>query len=155
MKSITWYVAKQVASVTIFVTVTLCFAIWLTQSLRLIDLILNRGLPVSTFLYMATLLLPRFLIIVVPIAAFCATLFTYNKMISDSELIVMRSAGLSQYSLAKPGLIVAILVTGFTFLLTLYLLPTSFRHFKDLQYQIRHDFTTVLLQEGVDRKSVV
>src|SRR3546814_13755011 len=70
-------------------------------------------------------------------------------MISDSELIVMRSAGLSQYSLAKPGLIVAILVTGFTFLLTLYLLPTSFRHFKDLQYPIRHDFTTVLLQEGV------
>src|SRR3546814_8430201 len=67
-----------------------------------IYLILNRGLPVSTFLYMATLLLPRFLIIVVPIAAFCATLFTYNKMISDSELIVMRSAGLSQYSLAKP-----------------------------------------------------
>src|SRR3546814_2728187 len=83
MKSITWYMARQVASVTIFVTVTLCFAIWLTKSLRLIDLILNRGLPVSTFLYMATLLLPRFLIIVVPIAAFCAPLFNYNKMISD------------------------------------------------------------------------
>src|SRR3546814_10112748 len=83
---ISWYMAGQVASVTIFVTVTLCFAIWLTQSLRLIDLILNRGLPVSTFLYMATLLLPRFLIIVVPIAAFCATLFTYNKKIGRAHV---------------------------------------------------------------------
>src|SRR3546814_13387306 len=114
MKSITWYMARQVASVTIFVTVTLCFAIWLTQSLRLIDLILNRGLPMSTFLYMATLLLPRFLVVVVPIAAFCATLFTYNKMISDSEPVVIREAGVSKYALAKPGLIVWILVRAFT-----------------------------------------
>src|SRR3546814_18781901 len=85
MKSITWYMARQVASVTIFVTVTLCFAIWLTQSLRLIDLILNRRLPVSTFLSIATLLLPRFLLIFFPIALFCPPLFTYNNIFSATD----------------------------------------------------------------------
>ena len=57
MNQITRYMLKQVIGLTVFVTVALCFAIWLTQSLRLIDLIINRGLPLSLFLYMATLLL--------------------------------------------------------------------------------------------------
>ncbi|MGE4219486.1 MAG: LPS export ABC transporter permease LptF [Alphaproteobacteria bacterium] len=149
MQSITRYITKQILGVTIFVTIALCFAIWLTQSLRLIDMILNRGLPITTFLELAMLLMPSFLVIVVPIAAFCATLFTYNKLITDSELIVMRSAGLSSFSLAKPGIIVGVAVMAFTYLLTLYLLPLSFRHFKDLEFRIRNDFSTVLLQEGI------
>ena len=69
----------------IFVTVGLTLAIWLSQSLRFVDLIVNKGLPVVTFLYLALLLLPRFLTIVLPIALFCATLFTYNKLMNDSE----------------------------------------------------------------------
>ena len=149
MNSISRYITRQVLMVTIFVILALCFAIWLTQSLRLVDLILNRGLPLTTFLHLASLLFPRFLMIVVPIAVFSATLFTYNKLITDSELVVMRTAGLSNFALARPGLLVAILFSCFTAYLTVYLLPTSFREFKDLQFKIRTDFTTVLLQEGV------
>ncbi len=148
MNSITRYITRQVLLVTLFVTAALCFAIWLTQSLRLIDLILNRGLPFSTFIHLAGLLFPRFLIIVVPIAVFSATLFTYNKMISDSELVVLRSAGVSPFALARPGLMAATLVSVLMAWLTLDLLPSSYRQFKDLQFRIRHDFTTVLLQEG-------
>ncbi len=149
MNHITRYMIKQVIGVTVFVTVVLCFAIWLTQSLRLIDLIINRGLPLSLFLYMATLLLPRFLTIVLPIAVFCATLFTYNRLSSDSELVVLRAAGLSQISLARPGLIAGALVCVAMAFLNLYLLPASYREFKDLQHAIRSDYSNILLQEGV------
>ncbi len=149
MKYITRYMLKQVIVVTIFVTTILCFAIWLTQSLRLVDLIINRGLPLSMFVYMALLLLPRFLAIVLPIAVFCATIFTYNRLTSDSELVVLRSAGLSQFAIAKPGLIAAALTSVLMLLLNLYLLPTSYREFKELQFAIRHDYSSILLQEGV------
>jgi len=140
---------KQVIVMTVFITVVLCFAIWLTQSLRLIDLIINRGLPLSLFLYMAMLLLPRFLTIVLPIAVFCATLFTYNRLSADSELVVLRAAGLSQMSIARAGLIAGALVSVAMALLNLYLLPVSYREFKDLQYSIRSDYSNILLQEGV------
>jgi lipopolysaccharide export system permease protein len=149
MNYITRYMLKQVIVVTIFVTMILCFAIWLTQSLRLVDLIINRGLPLSMFLYLALLLLPRFLAIVLPIAVFCATIFTYNRLSSDSELVVLRSAGLSQFAIAKPGLIAAALTSFLMVFLNLYLLPASYREFKDLQFAIRNDYSSILLQEGV------
>ena len=33
--------------------------------------------------------------------------------------------------------------------MTLYLIPLSYRAFKELQFQIRHNYTDVLLREGV------
>lgn len=149
MNYITRYMLKQVVGVTIFVTTILCFAIWLTQSLRLVDLIINRGLPLSMFAYLAVLLLPRFLAIVLPIAVFCATIFTYSRLTSDSEIVVLRAAGLSQLGIAKPGLIAAGLSAVVMMFLYLYLLPASYREFKDLQFAIRHDYSSILLREGV------
>ena len=87
------YILRQCFGVMIFVTAALSAAIWLAQSLRLIDLIVNRGLSIDVFLYLAALILPRFLDIVLPIGVFIAVLFTFNRLTAESELVVMRSAG--------------------------------------------------------------
>ncbi len=149
MPWITRYILGQLVTATIFVTLALTFAIWLTQSLRLIDYIVNRGLPASTFLTFIALLLPSFLGVVLPVATFVAVLFVYHKMAMDSEMVVMRAAGLSQLQLARPAIILGILVTLACYSISLYFLPVSYRNFKDLQNAFRSDFSTVLLQEGV------
>ena len=146
MHFLTRYILRQIIIVTVFVAVVLCFAIWLTQSLRLVDLIINRGLPLSMFIYMASLLLPRFLIIVLPIAVFSATLFTYNRLTTDSEIVVMRSAGISQLKIGRPGFIAGALAACVLAVINLYLLPVSYREFKDLQFAIRNDYSSILLQ---------
>src|SRR5882762_7782826 len=107
MHSLTRYILRQSLGMTLFVTIALSAAIWLTQSLRLVDLIVNRGLSVEMFLYLGILILPRFVDIVLPIGVFIAVLFTYNKLIAESEIIVMRASGLSQFGLAKPALILS------------------------------------------------
>jgi len=148
MASLDRYILRQCFGVMVFVTAALSAAIWLAQSLRLIDLIVNRGLSIEVFLYLALLILPRFLDIVLPIGVFIAVLFTFNRLTLESELIVMRSAGLSHLELAKPVLILA----GIAFLvlmsLSAYFLPASNRAFKDLQFEIRNRFVASLLQEG-------
>jgi len=149
MRSITRYILGQLVTATIFVTVGLTFAIWLTQSLRLLDYIVNRGLPFSTFLSFIGLLLPSFIGIVLPIAAFCSVLFVYNKLTMDSELVVLRAAGLSQIQLAKPALLLSTVVVAIVYSISLYFLPISYRAFKDLQHELRNDYSAVLLQEGV------
>jgi lipopolysaccharide export system permease protein len=149
MNQISRYILRQILGSMVFVTVALTCAIWLSQSLRLIDLIVNRGVSVTTFLYMSFLMLPTFLAIILPIALFTAVIFVYNKLTTDSELVVMRGAGLSQLNLAKAGLMLAAVVTLLCYGVTLYFLPASFRHFKDLQFKIRNDQSLVLLREGV------
>lgn len=148
MNRLTRYMLKQQLVMMVFVTLGLLSVIWLSQSLRFVEMIVNRGLSISVFLQLTSLLLPSFLTIIIPIALFFVIVFTYNKLIQDRELIVMRSAGLSQWALAKPALIVALLSTAVCYFLTLYYLPYSYEKFKELQFSIRNDFSSVLLQEG-------
>src|ERR1700740_1934966 len=107
MRGLNRYILRQCFGVMIFVTAALSAAIWLAQSLRLVDLIVNRGLAVEVFLYLALLILPRFIDIVLPIGGFIAVLFVFNRLTAESELVVMRSAGLSPLTLARPVMILA------------------------------------------------
>ncbi|HEX3861941.1 MAG TPA: LPS export ABC transporter permease LptF [Stellaceae bacterium] len=148
MTSLDRYILRQCFSMMIFITAALSAAVWLAQSLRLVDLIVNRGLSIEVFLYLALLILPRFLDIVLPIGAFIAVLFVFNRLTAESELVVMRSAGLGPLTLARPVFVLA--GAGFLVLLSLsaYFLPASNREFKDLQFEIRNRFVSALLQEG-------
>lgn len=142
------YIMKQVGVATLFIVGTLTAVIWLTQSLRFIKFILNRGLPIETFLELTILLLPSFFLVTLPVALFLATMFALNKMTNDRELIVMRSTGLSDLGLAWPIAVLGLIAVGIGYFLSLYLLPVSFRHFKDLQIEIRENVSAGLVQEG-------
>jgi lipopolysaccharide export system permease protein len=143
------YIIRNLLGPTTVITLTLTGIIWLTQSLRFIDLIVNRGLSFVDFLYLSSLIIPSLLMVILPIALFCAVLFTYNKLMGDSELIVLHSAGLSKMALARPAILVAIGITLLNYIITLYLLPASYRAFKDTQTYIRDNYASVLIEEGV------
>lgn len=149
MDRLTWYVFRQALVVTLSVGVILSAAVWLLQSLRLVDLIVNRGLSFGLFLYLAVLLLPRFIDVVLPVAIFTAIVFTYAKLIAESELVVMRASGMSQWALARPALLLGAAGMVALYAMAFYFLPASNRGFKDLQFEIRNKFATALIQEGV------
>jgi len=148
MKSYHRYIFKQLLMAMAFVSFCLTCAIWLTQSLRYIELIVKHGISLGTFLYLTMLLLPGFLAIVLPVGLFSSVLFTYNKLWMDRELVVLRSVGVSQASLAAPALLMAAIITLISYSLNLYFMPTAYGKFKDLEFAIKNDFSAILLQEG-------
>jgi lipopolysaccharide export system permease protein len=148
MSQLTRYILRQTIGITVVVALVFTAAVWLVESLRLIDLIVNRGLSFGLFLYLAMLILPRFVDAVLPIAVFIAVLFTYNRLITESELVVMRSAGVSQVSLARPAFLAGLLAMALLATMSIYFLPASNRAFKDLQFEIRNKIASVLLLEG-------
>jgi lipopolysaccharide export system permease protein len=147
MNGFTRYVLRQLVVGMILVTAGLSCIIWLSQSLRFVEMIVNQGVSVTTFVYLTMLMLPSFLTIILPIALFCIILFVYSKLISDRELVVMRAAGQSQWALSKPALILAALVVLMGYALNLYLLPNSYKTFRELQWEIRN-YSHILLKEG-------
>jgi lipopolysaccharide export system permease protein len=142
------YVLRQVLIATVLVAATLTCAIWLTQSLRFVELIVNRGLTIGTFFYLTLLLLPSFLWLLLPISLFAAVLFTYLRLTTDSELVVMRSFGRSPMQLALPGIALAGAVSATCYALAFYFLPLAYRDFKDLEFTVRNDFAGLMLREG-------
>src|SRR5207344_3116298 len=104
------YVLRQLAGPVALFAFLLTGGVWLSQSLRLLDLVINRGQSAPTFVYLPFLLLPSLLVIILPIAFFAGTLFGLHKLNADSELVVMSSAGFSRTQIAVPVFMAAALV---------------------------------------------
>ena len=142
------YVTRQIVLATTCVTVIAMLLLLLIRSLRLIDFVINRGLPIEVLFIMTGLLVPTFIGIVLPISLFAGVLFVYNKMLSDSEIVVMRAVGVSSLKLARPAIIASLLIVGLGYGLSLYAMPASFTEFKEREFAYRNTYGSVLLQEG-------
>jgi lipopolysaccharide export system permease protein len=143
------YLFRQLAAALLAVTIGLAALVWLTQSLRFIELVLDRGLSLWVFLKLTGLLLPGFFAIILPITTFVVTLFVYVRFAADRELVVMRAAGLSQWQLARPALALATLAMLVCYVLNLWLVPASQAEFRSWQFEIRNQLAAILVQEGV------
>lgn len=149
MKIYVDYLIKNLAAPVAFITFSLVCVVWLTQALRFIDLIINQGLPVFDFLRLVVLLLPSLIGLVLPIAMLCSTIYIYNKLSQESEILVLKAAGISRLGIARPCLILAVFVTAIGYSISAYFLPASYREFKDLQYYFRDNYASVMLEEGI------
>lgn len=148
MYKINGYILRHLGGAFLLVSLGLTAVVWLTQSLRFIEVVLNKGFPLSVFFQLVILMVPDLLTIVMPISIFVAILFVYNKLINDSELVVMRAIGLSDWQLARPGIMLGVLVMAIMFWVNLFILPESFKRFRDLEFEIRNGASIVLFNGG-------
>lgn len=133
----------------LLITCSLTGIIWLTQILRFIDFILNRGLGLSEFFYLTGLMLPALLLVILPIALGIAVIYTINRLTADSELIVLHAVGVSKLQLLRPILTMSALCTLLCYVLALYLMPLANTRFQDIRALFRDKYASVLLEEEV------
>jgi len=143
------YIFRQVLVALIAATGGLTALIWLTQSLRFVELVVNRGLSFLVFLHLTSLLIPSFIAVILPITTYVVIQFVYQRLATDRELTVMRAAGLSPWALARPALFIALLATLLGYGLNLWAVPASLADFRQLQWEIRNRLAAFLLQDGV------
>ena len=148
MRKLSFYILRQIVGPFVLFTLLLALVVWMTQSLRLLDLVINRGQSAGIFAYLTVLMLPSLLVVIIPIAFFGAALFALNKLNHDSELVVMWSAGLSRVQMATPVLFAAAMAMALTYLCSLYLMPLGQRLTRDKVFEIRADIGAAILREG-------
>lgn len=143
------YVFRQLLFALLAVTTGLVALIWLTQSLRFVEIVVNRGLSLKVFLELSSLQIPYFVSVILPITCFVVVQFVYQRLAGDRELTVMRATGLSPWALARPALAVAVLATLVGYALNLWVVPAASAQFRQYQFEIRNRVAAFLLQEGV------
>jgi lipopolysaccharide export system permease protein len=142
------YVLRQLAGPIALFCFLLTGVVWLSQSLRLLDLVINRGQSAPTFIYLTLLVLPALLVIILPIGFFAGALYGLHKLNADSELVVMQACGYSRVQLGIPVMISAIAVMAVTYLCSLYLMPLGQRTMRSAVLDIRADIGAAMLSEG-------
>ncbi len=148
MTTLFGYIFKQTALPVLFFTVALTMMIWLTQSLKMLDLIISGGQSFLTFFHLVILVLPSMLTVILPISLFCGVLYGLHRLYSESEIVVMWSAGLGRWRLLSPIMALAFLVMAVNYILGLYLMPLGYRAMKDRIYEIRTDLAASFVREG-------
>ncbi len=145
---LTRYIFMQAAVPFVLSTFVLTGIIWLTQALRMLDLLITQGQTLGTFFELSILALPSAVNTVLPIALFCALMYTLNKLISDSELVVIFSAGISRWSVTFPVMLLVSLAMIIVLFLNVYLMPAGMRELRNRLFQIRGDVATSMIREG-------
>jgi lipopolysaccharide export system permease protein len=148
MYLITKIILRRLVISTVFITSTLLAGVWLTQSLRFIQIIVNHNVSIADYFTLVGFLLPDLLAQILPICIFISVLFTYNRIDHDHELLAFRASGRSNWQLAKPAIILASGTMIIITLMNLYVIPASYRLFRDHEHEIRNELTSIFLQEG-------
>ena len=122
--------------------------LWIVRAVQSVDVILNKGQGISTYLKITTLGVPTLAAAIAPLALLIGLIRTINTLNNDSELVVMHSSGASRVSLLKPFLALSLLVTGIVYFLHLWAGPTSMQTLRTYVTKMRADLVSVIVREG-------
>ncbi|MBY8975657.1 LPS export ABC transporter permease LptF [Rhodobacteraceae bacterium NNCM2] len=142
------YIFLQIAWPFLFFVLVFTGVIWLALSLRIIDTVVASGQSAMLFLEFVALLIPKVLVIVLPVSAFAGTLYAINRLHSESEVQVMFASGISGQRLMRPVLYFSILVMIAVLALTTTIAPIAQRTMLDRINEIRGDVAAAFLKPG-------
>ena len=94
---------------------------------ELVRQIVESGLPVATAVQVLLQRLPSFLVISFPMATLMASLLAYSRLSANSELTALRSVGVTATRMIVPALVLALLMSGLTFVFNDVLVPRANR----------------------------
>ncbi len=158
VKLIDRYIVRQfilATCVSLAAFIILFIAIDLMEKL---DKFLDRRVPFMTIIDYYVNFTPQMISLVMPISLLLASLFTTGKLSQQTEIVAMRSAGISLYRLMLPFLVMGMLVSGFFIYFNGWMLPRANARVSAIQRKYDLPGNTSLgaqsnlhLQEGVGK----
>ena len=142
------YWMRHLVFTTIGVTVLLTLAVWMTQSLRFMSMILLKGISLSAFFMFMLWVLPDLILLTLPIGFLASVLFLYHKWIGDHSFVSLKTMGCPPVFFLRPVLLIGGIGTFFLYTVSLYLMPLSFQQFRLQEKAFRSHFSQAMIHEG-------
>ncbi len=130
------YIFREILVPFLFGLSVFTFILLIARLLRLIELVVTRGVPVMNILKLLSYIMPAFLEVTVPMAMLLAILIAFGRLSADSEMVALRSSGLSLYQLIAPVAIFALLATAATGALSIWARPWGNRALKTALFDL-------------------
>ncbi len=148
MGSIGNYIFRASGGAFLVVLISLTAVIWITQALRDIDLVTSQGQTAIVFISITGLIIPQLVMVIAPLALVIGVSHVLIKLSTDSELIVMSSAGMPPWKLFKPLLALSVLVSVLVGVLNSYVAPECLRTLRRWASEVRTDLIANIVQPG-------
>lgn len=142
------YIFKRLYTTIGILAAILVVLLWLTQSLKFLEVIVHNNVSIQDYFSLIIYLLPDLFVKVAPICTLIGAVLAYSKLTLDNELQVMQTLGKSPWQIIKPGFLLAFTLTVSLLLLNIFTIPSAFRAFRTQEFQLKNQFSSSLVREG-------
>ena len=150
MKKTTYfYILKETLPIFFIGLLTFTVILLMDKILKLIELIVTRGVSFSKILMLLLFISPSFLVFTIPMAFLLGTLLSFGRLSGDSEITAFKASGVSLYQLFLPISILSMIAYLFTSFLVFYGLPWGNRGFIATIYLIAQSKADIEIKERV------
>lgn len=120
-----------------------------SQMLSITELVITRGVGVAQVVGIVIYLLPDIVAFALPAVSLIAVLVAFLRLSADSEIIALKSCGVSLYQMLPPVVGLSFLGLLFALVMGVFVAPWGNRSFKDLIFRIAESEATVGIKERV------
>ncbi len=106
--------------------------------ISLAKLMMEYGIPILTTTKLFFLSLPQIIVWTFPMSMLLASLLAFGRLSGDSEIIALKSGGVSIIRLITPVLIVALLISGLTIWMNDTVVPKSTNLYEEIVWKLKH-----------------
>src|SRR4028119_77177 len=139
MKRVSWLISKYLVQAIlpyyIFSWLLLSVILFVQQASRYSDIFFSVNVPKNLVWQLTFALVPNVVAFTCPMAVLVGVIIGLSRMLGDSELIAVRSAGVGNFQITLPIIILGIALSFFTFFINLYGVPFAARLVRQVALQ--------------------
>jgi lipopolysaccharide export system permease protein len=143
------YLISEILPSFFFGLVAFTFILLIARILKLVELVVTRGVPLLQTAKLFSLILPTFLELTVPMAFLLAILLGLGRISSDQELLAMKASGISPVQILWPITALSAIISMITLLLTMLARPAANIGIQKELYNIAKSRVGTALKEKV------
>jgi len=146
------YIISEILSPTLLCLLIFTMVLLMGRLMKLVDLVVNRGVSVTDILVLFGTMLPAFLNITLPLSFLMGIMIGLSRMSTDCETIAMKAAGIGLAQMARPVLALAMIFSLLTAVAGLWLKPWGYQAFREQVFAITMQKATIGFQPQVFMK---
>ncbi len=143
------YIFNELAGVFFLSILILTGTALLSKIIKIIELLLTKGLPLTIVLSFAASLLPSFLIYTIPVAFLVAVLVGFTRLSSDSEIIAMKASGVGLFNIMRPVMALSAIAFALSLSIFLYVFPLANLNLKKILFEAARKGLVSGIEEGM------
>jgi lipopolysaccharide export system permease protein len=148
MTIVSRYIFRQTAGTLLLILLSLTGVVWIALALRQLNLVTTQGQDAWQFIKITLLALPNLMALIAPIALLVSAIHVLNRLNGDSELIVLSAGGATIWNVARPLLVLALLVALAVSFVNHLAMPWSLRLLRQYITDMRTDLISQVIQPG-------
>jgi lipopolysaccharide export system permease protein len=125
------------------------FIFLVSKLFRVMEMVVDRGIPVGYAIELFLCLIPAFLVFVVPMAFLLGILVALARLSADNEIIALKTSGVGLYRLSPPVIFLSVITFIFTSFLVFYAVPWGSKNFQETLFRLAGTKAKLDVQERI------